>query len=911
VYTSFIRACLILFVFILSVSAHAAGLGKLTINSALGQPFDAEIDLVTVDSEDLSSLIANIASLEAYAQAGLQYDPYFSTFRLSIEPRANGAPYIKIASPQAVNEPFLNLLIELNWASGRLLREYTVLLDPVDTKRPEPVAPIVRTVTEESTNPTSLADTVETETASTVAQSTAVMPFEQPQQTIPAPASRLSGNQSTDATYGPVLQGDTLSSIARQVKPEGVNVNQMLVALFRANREAFIADNMNLLRTGVVLKIPGIEESSTITRQQADAEVKLQVSNWQNYRQNLARTAQQSQEQTALKQVDSGQITTTLDDTAKSSRENPQEVLRLSGGEYMSDSADARSGENTLQRLRMMEEDAIARSMALKEANERIALLEKNINNLQTLLSLQNSELAKAQTNAQNQLQSSAAVESSVTQQDSSTQAEIESIEVLTHESDTTYYSEYDLLSELADEGLEFEELSPSASTEYAASNIAAAPLENALPAAANPFMHSESSVDEPSFLEDITSLSTDNVIYLGAALILLPLLWLAFRMRNRNNENETLAEEARLEENAVALRNKAAAAVAAVHVDNSEADNSEDEFRAFDRESEFLQDERVKDRPEASESEMDNQPEAVEDTSAAGRSMALDFSKEIDSYRAESSSQASNDTADFDLSESIAHESISNQSFDEVDENDAVEESLEIQQTKDADIDDRLLDFPEKESYQSDDESTIALDTDFETPTESTDDNRTAEIEALEIDLADDSVTSDSSADLSAETMHKDNMENSLEFSIDPSAIDLSDENVSQDQSSSSGSATDEDTSMLDLHDSNTLQFEAKESESGDNPAEKSAEIDFSGIDLDLENNTAETQSTGIKEEYASTDADAKNEQWHEVETKIDLARAYLDMEDKEGAREMLEEVIQEGDSGQKETAKALLKDL
>ncbi len=893
-YTSFVRACLILFVFILSVSAHAAGLGKLTINSALGQPFNAEIDLVTVESEELSSLIANIASLEAYAQAGLQYDPYFSTFRLSIEPRANGAPYIKISSPQAVNEPFLNLLIELNWASGRLLREYIVLLDPVDTKRPAPVAPVVRTVTEPA-DPVSLADTVGTETASPPAPPATVIPFEQPQQTPPVPASRSTANQSADTTYGPVLQGDTLSSIARQVKPDGVNVNQMLVALFRANREAFIANNMNLLRTGVVLKIPGVEESTTITRQQADAEVKLQVSSWQNYRQNLARTAQQSQEQTALKQVDSGQITTTLDDTAKSSRENPQEVLRLSSGENLSNSSDAQSGENALQRLRMMEEDAIARSMALKEANERIALLETNIDNLQKLLSLQNAELAKAQTDAQTQLQSSAAGKSPITQQDSDTYAEIESIEVLTPESDTTYYSEYDLLSELADEGFELEGSAPSASTESVASNIAAAPVEHAPPAAANPFMHSESSVDEPFALDDFTSLSTNNLIYLGAALILLPLLWLAFRMRSRSKDNETLAEEARLEENAVALRNKAAAAVAAVHVGTSEADSTQEDFSAFDHESDFLQEERVK-----------NQPEAADDTSVVEQSMALDFSKEIDRYSVESSSQTSDDTSDFDLSESIAHEPISNQSFNEINENDAVEESPEIQQIEqDADINDHLLDFPEKVSDQPDEESTIALDIDFETSAESTDDNRSVEIEALEIDLADDSVKPDSTAEISAETMHNASMENSLEFSIDPSAIDLSDENISRDQSS--GIAADDDTNMLDLLDSNTLEFEAKESET---EAEKSAEIDFSGIDLDLEN-TSDTQSTGIREELPSADADAKSEQWHEVETKIDLAKAYLDMEDKEGAREMLEEVIQEGNSEQQETAKALLKDL
>jgi pilus assembly protein FimV len=116
----------------------------------------------------------------------------------------------------------------------------------------------------------------------------------------------------------------------------------------------------------------------------------------------------------------------------------------------------------------------------------------------------------------------------------------------------------------------------------------------------------------------------------------------------------------------------------------------------------------------------------------------------------------------------------------------------------------------------------------------------------------------------------------------------------------------------MLDLLDSDALELEAEKPRTEDSSVKNSTEIDFSGIDLDLDlENTADVQSTDIEEETLSTNADTKNEQWHEVETKIDLAKAYLDMEDKEGAREMLEEAILEGDSKQQEAAKALLKDL
>lgn len=890
-YTSFIRACFILFVLILSVSAHAAGLGKMTVNSALGQPFNAEIDLVTVNAEDLSSLTASIASLEAYAQASIQYEAYFSSFKLSIESRANGRPYIKLSSPQAINEPFLNLLVELNWSSGRLLREYIVLLDPVDTKRSEPVAPVVRAAPEESVNSISTADNAGSEAVS----ATTEIPLGPSQKPIPAPDSRSSGRNSTDTTYGPVLQGDTLSSIARQVKPDGINVNQMLVALFRANHDAFIANNMNLLRTGVVLKIPGIEESTAITRQQADAEVKLQVSNWQKYRENLARTVQQSDEQAAIKQTDSGQITTTLNDGAIASRETPQEVLRLSSGEHISDAAGAQSGENALQRLRMMEEDAIARSMALKEANERIALLENNIDNLQKLLTLQNTELAKAQANAQTQLQSSPT--GAITQQESDAHAEIESIEVLTPESDKAYYSEYDLLSELADEGLDLEKSSSPRSPESTASNTAS--VEHALPAATSALLPSESSTEKSSFVDGLASLSANNIVYLGAALIILPLIWLMFRMRTRSKENEILVDEIRPEENAANLRNKAAAAVAAAHVGNSAmADNTREDLDAFDQNADLLQDKRV-----------NNELEAVEDTPSAESSIALDFSREIDRYSAESLSQASNDASDFDLSESIKQES-SSQSFDEIIGIDADDDkSSEVQQVEqDRGEDEHLLDFSEQEPQQPIEESSIALDFDYEASTEASDENKSTEIEALEIDLTHDNTESGSTAEIPAETPHNASMENSLEFSIDSSAVDLSDENALHEQSSEI--VSDDDLNMLDLLDSDALELEAEKPKTEDSSLKNSAEIDFSGIDLDLEN-AADVQSTDIEEETLSTNADTKNEQWHEVETKIDLAKAYLDMEDKEGAREMLEEAILEGDSKQQEVAKALLKDL
>ena len=104
------------------------GLGRLTVTSVQGQPFKAEIDLVAVKKEEKPLLTARLASKDAFRQASVDYLPVLSTFHATIETRVDGLPYVRIVSSQAVSEPLLNILVELNWRSGRLLREYTVVL---------------------------------------------------------------------------------------------------------------------------------------------------------------------------------------------------------------------------------------------------------------------------------------------------------------------------------------------------------------------------------------------------------------------------------------------------------------------------------------------------------------------------------------------------------------------------------------------------------------------------------------------------------------------------------------------------------------------------------------------------------------------------------------------------------------
>ncbi|MGB8436116.1 MAG: pilus assembly protein FimV, partial [Burkholderiales bacterium] len=131
--------------------ALSAGLGKLALNSALGQQLNATIDIVSIQAGEAGSLSARIASAEAFRQAGVDYGPAITFLRASVQ-RRDGGYYVVLTSTQPINEPFLDVLVELNWATGRLVRQYTFLLDPAEYKGPAS-APAVAAVESKPVEP--------------------------------------------------------------------------------------------------------------------------------------------------------------------------------------------------------------------------------------------------------------------------------------------------------------------------------------------------------------------------------------------------------------------------------------------------------------------------------------------------------------------------------------------------------------------------------------------------------------------------------------------------------------------------------------------------------------------------------------------------------------------------------------
>ncbi|KAA3649880.1 MAG: hypothetical protein DWQ11_18065 [Proteobacteria bacterium] len=347
------------------LSAQAAGLGRISVLSALGQPLRAEIEL-NATADEVKSMTAAVAAPEAFKAAKLSYAPALTSIRMAVEQRG-GKPYVRLSSAKPVNDPFVSLLVELNWQSGRLLREYTFLLDP-------PAMPA----------PAASADV-------------AAPPVAQPRAT----AARPIGGQAADRYT--VRRGDTLGKIAGQHLPQGVAMDQMLVALYRKNPDAFVDNNVNRLRSGVILNVPDAAEANAIPQGEARREIVAHAADFAEYRRRIAaRVADATPEEAPASQSSSGKITAKVEEPALPSAAAKDQVKVSKTVDEAKPAAEAGGGalDGAAERLKSLEEDLVARDKALREATDRLAALEANIAELQKLIALKNENLAALQKQA-------------------------------------------------------------------------------------------------------------------------------------------------------------------------------------------------------------------------------------------------------------------------------------------------------------------------------------------------------------------------------------------------------------------------------------------------------------------------------------------------------------------------------
>jgi pilus assembly protein FimV len=399
--------------------SSAATAGGINVMSALGHPLKAEISLGDLGNNNKSTLVAKMASVNQFKAAGLDFPYSLPKLSFEVDTHSDGEVYIKLSTTQPVNEPFVSLLLELNWPSGKLLREYTFLLDPVgfvpeqpkaaEVRPVEPMVPVAESiplpvaapeaavavepaavpmqettmaVPAEAATATSVDAMPTTETAPVNAE---MVPAEQalaePGEVTPAQPVKvepLAIAPKEEAVPESILvdKGDTLGKIAKELKPVDVSLERMLVAMYRANTPKFGGKNMNRIRAGKILRMPDAEEIEKVTQKAAVREIRAQVADWQDYRQKLA-AARNISTKESPKQEATGKISAAVAEKTPVIKDSAKEVLKLSKGEALGDKTTVGAGaKSKLEALSANADDATAKNKQATEDKKKIEKLE-------------------------------------------------------------------------------------------------------------------------------------------------------------------------------------------------------------------------------------------------------------------------------------------------------------------------------------------------------------------------------------------------------------------------------------------------------------------------------------------------------------------------------------------------------
>ena len=265
------------------LAASAAGLGRLALFSMVGEPLNAEIELVSVLPGERDSLAAKLAPAEVYDRAHVAPIPRPDALRLAIERKADGREVVKISSTEPLDKPLVNLLVELGWTGGGVIRQYSFLLDSVDRRTPAVAStppPIEPWRAPTAAEPPTAAE------APAAARPAALQPEAAPaakparpaelaaakptaQERRPEPVAARAAPAAAPPDSYAVQPGDSLLKIAQATRPEGVSTAQMMVAIYRANEDAFAGASMDRLKGGRTLKIPDRDAAATVTADEA------------------------------------------------------------------------------------------------------------------------------------------------------------------------------------------------------------------------------------------------------------------------------------------------------------------------------------------------------------------------------------------------------------------------------------------------------------------------------------------------------------------------------------------------------------------------------------------------------------------------------------------------------------------
>ena len=252
----------IIFLFLTPAFVYALGLGDIVANSALNEPLKGRIELLSPSPDVLDSLKISLADSTAFDKAGVDRPFILNKLKFTLQRSVDNEPdYIRVSSQIPIQEPFLNFLVEATWSNGRILREYTILLDPPSYD--------FRSRIERPAEPEGIATNI-------IQDAVSVDTSQQPEVSTYFPVTNFTGSD-----YGPTSRLDTLSEIADKTRSDkSINLNKMMMAIFRANPEAFINQNINGLKGGYVLRIPDGTMINELTSTEALNKVRSHHAAW-------------------------------------------------------------------------------------------------------------------------------------------------------------------------------------------------------------------------------------------------------------------------------------------------------------------------------------------------------------------------------------------------------------------------------------------------------------------------------------------------------------------------------------------------------------------------------------------------------------------------------------------------------
>ena len=358
------------------VSGHSLGIGDIRVRSALNQNLNAEINLVASRGENPNNIKVNLAPPEKFDEAGVPWSYFLSKIRFQPIIKPNGSMVIKVTSREALKEPYLNFLLEVSWPKGNLYREFTVLVDPPSDYQ-QPAAAYQEPVYQEPAYPTtSTYDNYSPDRQDYV-------PRNRPARHSNRPARNSAGNYGGQIT---ARRNDTLWNVAERVRGSGVSVEQMMIALYQQNQHAFYQQNVNALSAGKTLKVPEKEVVQQISRQEALAEFGQHNAAWNNNRSS----------------VPAGQTQLVKENTPDSQLklEAPNEAA-VAANESVSPSSEQAPGSSTNAPARPAldtQKQATKGSTPVDEAVQaKIDALEKQMATMQQLIALKDKQLAELQ----------------------------------------------------------------------------------------------------------------------------------------------------------------------------------------------------------------------------------------------------------------------------------------------------------------------------------------------------------------------------------------------------------------------------------------------------------------------------------------------------------------------------------